>query len=221
MDPSDPAYKGQAEYTRFLLAIYDPFVLGFMARAVWRCPTPPIVERYRRLVGARHLEIGPGTGYFLAASGVGAATELTILDPNPNVLAKTSARLRDLEPTAVEADVLKRLPVGTPFDSVAMNYVLHCLPGPLSRKATAIANIARVMTPDAVLFGGTVLGRTERHLPQARAMLWVANRQGGFDNATDSVAGIRSILDASFEEVEVDVFGSIAHFIARKPTTTN
>ena len=35
MDRDDPSYKGQAGYNPFLLAIYDPFVLGFMARAVW------------------------------------------------------------------------------------------------------------------------------------------------------------------------------------------
>lgn len=29
MDRSDPAFKGQAGYNRFMLAIYDPFVLGF------------------------------------------------------------------------------------------------------------------------------------------------------------------------------------------------
>jgi len=37
MEKSDAAYKGQAGYNPFLLTIYDPWVLGFMARAVWRC----------------------------------------------------------------------------------------------------------------------------------------------------------------------------------------
>jgi hypothetical protein len=63
MDRDDPAYAGQAGYTLFLLAIYDPFVLGFMARAVWRSPIPPVVEDYRRHLGRRHLDVGPGTGY--------------------------------------------------------------------------------------------------------------------------------------------------------------
>ncbi len=169
-------------------------------------------------MGKRHLEVGPGTGYFLAASGVEPDAELTILDPNPNVLAKTAARLRRLDPTAVEADVLKPLPVEGPFDSVAMNYVIHCLPGPLARKADAIVNIARVLTPDGVFFGGTVLSSAEKHLPQAKAVLWAFNRQGGFDNRADTVAGLRSILEASFDQVDIDVYGSIAHFVARRPS---
>lgn len=48
VDPSDPAYPGQAKYTPRRLAVYDAVVLGFKARLVWRWPTPRLVERYRR-----------------------------------------------------------------------------------------------------------------------------------------------------------------------------
>ena len=34
MDKNDPSYKGQRGYNRFLLAIYDPWVIGFMTRAM-------------------------------------------------------------------------------------------------------------------------------------------------------------------------------------------
>ena len=60
---NDPSYKGQRGYNRFLLAIYDPWVLGFMTRAVWKVPVPPGIERYRRLIGRRHLDVGPGNGH--------------------------------------------------------------------------------------------------------------------------------------------------------------
>ncbi len=50
MEPDDPAYKGQSEYTPFFLMIYDPVILGFFTRVVWRCPTTLLVERYRRLL---------------------------------------------------------------------------------------------------------------------------------------------------------------------------
>ena len=92
MDRDDPAYKGRAGYSPFVLAIYDPFVLGFMARAVWRCPTPPVVERYRRHLGRRHLDVGPGTGYFIEQARPPVGSEVTLLDPNPNVLARSSRR---------------------------------------------------------------------------------------------------------------------------------
>ena len=55
--------------------------------------------------------------------------------------------MRHLEVTAVEADVLKPLPVSGPFDSAALHLVIHCLPGPLPRKAAAVANVAAVLAP--------------------------------------------------------------------------
>jgi SAM-dependent methyltransferase len=217
MDRDDPAYKGQSGYGPFLLAIYDPWVLGFMAPVVWHCPTPPGVERYRRNVGRRHLDVGPGTGYFLDKAGLPAGTEITLLDPNRHVLERTSRRLAALHPSTVEADVLKPLPVHGPFDSAALNFVLHCLPGPQSRKAAAIRNIAAVLAPEGVLFGGTVLGSAEEHTRSARAALWVFNKEGGFDNLGDTAEGLRSMLEASFGSVEIDVVGSAALFTAKGP----
>ena len=216
MDRDDPSYRGQAGYTRFLLAIYDPWVLGFMARAVWRCPTPPIVERYRRLFGRRHLDVGPGTGYFLEKAAP-AGTEITLLDPNANVLARAGRRLAARHPTAIQADVMKPLPVDGRFDSAALSHVLHCLRAPMNHKAVAIRNVADVLGPDGVLFGGTVLGMAERHSPPARAVLRAFNRHGDFDNLGDTADGLRRILKDSFRTVEVDVVGSIAHFTAAAP----
>src|SRR5437660_4374205 len=134
MHRDDPAYKGQSGYTPFLLAIYDPWVLGFMARVVWRCPTPPVVERYRKHIGRRHLDVGPGTGYFLEKAAP-PGTEITLLDANPKVLAHCSRRLAAMDPSTLEADVMKPLPIDGRFDSAALNFVLHCLPGPQSHKA--------------------------------------------------------------------------------------
>lgn len=217
MDPDDPAYRGQADYTPFMLAIYDRWVIGFMAPVVWKCPGPPVVERYRRHLGRRHLDVGPGTGYLLEKTGIAGSTELTVLDPNPNVLAYVIRRLEPMPVTTVEADVLKPLPVEGPFDSAALSFVLHCLPGPMSHKAAAIRNIARVLTRDGVLYGATVLGRAGRHTTPARAFLWAVNRRGTFDNLDDTAEGLHEILSASFDTVEIEVVGSIALFAAWTP----
>jgi ubiquinone/menaquinone biosynthesis C-methylase UbiE len=217
VDRDDPAYKGQAGYNAFMLAIYDPFVLGFMTRAVWRSPMDPVVERYRKHIGRRHLDVGPGTGYFIEKAAPPPGTEITLLDANPNVLAHCSRRLRAINPSTVEADVMKPLPVDGRFDSAALNFVLHCLPGPQSHKAVAIRNVAAVLESDGVLFGGTVLGLAERHTRPARAVLRIFNRSGAFDNRTDTANGLSDILEDSFEDVTVDVVGSAALFTARRP----
>jgi len=217
MDREDPAYKGQREYTRLLLNLYDPLVLGPIARFVWRCPTSGLLERYREHIRDRHLDVGPGTGYFLERSGLPEGSRVTILDPNANVRRHVSRRLRHLDVTAVEADVLKPLPVNGPFDSAALHLVIHCLPGPLSRKAGAVANVAAVLAPDGVLFGASVLGTSGRHTWPARRMLAAFNRQGGFDNLDDTEEGLHEILAASFDHVDLETVGSIAIFAATNP----
>ncbi len=217
MERNDASYKGQAGYNPVLLAIYDVWVLKFMSRAVWKTPIPPAVERYRRYLGHRHLDVGPGTGYFIEEAAPPAGTEITLLDPNPHVLKHASHRLASMAPATVEADVMKPLPVDGPFDSAALSFVLHCLRGPMTNKATAIRNIADVLTPDGVLFGGTVLGTGVSHTRSARAFLWAANKQGGFDNLDDTVDGLREILGASFRDVQIEVAGSSALFSAAGP----
>jgi SAM-dependent methyltransferase len=214
MERDDPAYRGQSDYTRPLLALYDPLVLGLAARIVWRCPTARLVEGYRQHIRSRHLDVGPGTGYFLEQAGLPAGSRVTVLDPNPNVLAHATRQLRQLDVTAVEADVLKPLPIEGPFDSAALHLVIHCLPGPMPRKAVAVANVAAVLAPTGVLFGASVLGTGGPQTWLSRRVLAAFNRRGAFDNLSDSEAGLREILVASFEHVELETTGSIAIFAA-------
>jgi SAM-dependent methyltransferase len=218
MDPNDPAYKGQADYTPALLRLYDPLVLGPILRYVWRVRRDDMIDQYRKHIRPNHLDVGPGTGYALEHSGLPAGSPVTILDPNPNVLRWVTRRLDGkLAVTAVEADVLKPLPATGPFASAAMAAVLHCLPGPLDRKALGVANVARVLAPDATFFGATVLGRSGNHNALGRAFLASFNRRGAFDNLDDTEEGIEEILRRSFEEVELKVVGGILLFTARRP----
>jgi SAM-dependent methyltransferase len=221
MDRDDPAYKGQADYSRAVLRLYDPLVLGPIAKYVWRCPSDRLTEHYRRHIRSRHLDVGPGTGYFLERSGLASDSEVTILDPNTTVLRHVSARLARLDVTAVEADVCKPLPLEGTFDSASLNLVIHCLPGPFERKVAAVANVAAVMAPDGVLFGSSVIGESGSHNPVARTMLRAYNRRGAFDNLQDSEEAIGEMLASSFEEVEVDAIGSIAVFTARTPRSVS
>ncbi len=217
MDRDDPAYRGQSDYTRLLLDAYDPIVLGFVSWFVWRSPTSRLIEGYREHIRDRHLDVGPGTGYFIERSGLPDGSRVTLLDPNTNVLKHASRRLGRLDVTVVEADVLKPLPVDGQFESAALNLVLHCLPGPLDRKATAVANVAAVLEPTGVLFGATVLGRSGPHSWLARRVLGAFNRRGAFDNLDDTEEGLRAILAASFEHVILETVGSTAIFSATKP----
>ena len=217
MDRSDPAYRGQRDYNRLLLSVYDPIVVGQVVPRVWGCPPEVVFRMYRDRIRVPHLDVGPGTGIGIDKAGLPDGSPITLVDPNTNVLSVASKRLQRFDLTLVEADVLKPLPVTGPFQSAGLNAVLHCLPGPKERKALAVANIAAVLAPDGVLFGVTVLGRSAPHNRVGRALLQVFNRQGGFDNLDDSEASTREILEAAFQEVEITVVGTVACFVATHP----
>jgi len=217
MQPSDPAYRGQKHYTPGFLRIYVLVVLGIFGPLVWRCPTSLVVAHYDRHIGRRHLDVGPGTGYFIERARLPSNARVLLVDPNPNVLRHAARRLARLSPSVLQADILKPLPVDERFDSVALNYVLHCLPGPMARKAAAIQNAAAVLDTDGTLFGATVLGTPALHTWLSRGALRDTNRRGIFDNISDTEEVLRQILGASFEAVDIEVIGSVAVFGGARP----
>ena len=115
--------------------------------------------------------------------------------------------------------MLKPLPIDGPFDSAALNGVLHCLPGPLPSKAAAVANVAAVLEPGGVLFGSSILGPSGRHSWLGRRILDANNRRGTFNNLGDTEEGIGEILSAWFERVELETVGTMAIFAATNPRT--
>ena len=112
MDRDDPAYAGQRDYGPLLLRLYDPD--RGRARLADRVATPrPTRCSTGSARGSAQTTStsGRAPGYFLDHSGLPDGSPITILDPNTNVLDHVSKRLRRFDVTAVEADVLKPLPV--------------------------------------------------------------------------------------------------------------
>jgi hypothetical protein len=212
-----PRLPGQAHYTSSFLKIYDLLVLAIYAPLVWRCPTRRLVQHYTGHWGGRHLDVGPGSGYFLAHARSPAGAAVVLVDANRDALVYASRRLKHLNPSVLQADVCMPLPIDQRFDSIALNYVLHCLRGPMARRAPTIRNVAALLERSGVLFGATVLGTPELHTWLSRAALRENNRRGIFDNLTDSEDALREILNQSFEIVDLDVVGSVAVFSAAKP----
>ena len=72
---------------------------GLELPAIFKCPARRIVAFYDQHVSDRHLEVGPGTGYFLDRCRFPVATpEIHLLDLNPDCLEKASRRLQQISP---------------------------------------------------------------------------------------------------------------------------
>lgn len=212
-----PVAAATAIYSSSMLRVYDAFVLGVVSPAVWRCPRSAMAERYDRYASGRHLDIGPGTGYFLDRCAFPVARpQLALLDLKPEVLKAAGRRVARYRPTVHRHDILEPYDLdGLRFSSASLNFVLHCLPGPMSAKAVAFDHLLDHLDPDARVFGSTVLGTGVRHTRAGAAQLDLLNRKHVFDNRTDSLEGLRGELEARFRDVELEVRGSVALFSAR------
>ncbi len=207
---------GQAVYNRAVLAIYDLTVLRAAVPLLMGCPLRSLVELYDRNVGAAHVDIGVGTGYLLDRARFPATDpRIALIDLNPAPLRVTAARLRRYRPQPVLASALDPLPLaGSTADSAALCLLLHCLPGPMSRKADALSHAARVVRPGGRVFGATVLGTGVPRRLAARALMSTYNARGIFHNAADSPDTLDAELSTRFRSHTLTLRGCVALFEA-------
>jgi hypothetical protein len=213
---------GHAFYTKRSLAVYDAAILGFFSRVAWRCPADRILGHYTRHVSANHLDVGVGTGYFLDRcrfpTATGAPPRLALLDASEACLDAASRRVARFAPERIQASVLEPIRYDGPrFDSVGLNYVLHCLPGDLESKAVAFDHLAALATPGATVFGATLLHDGVPRNWFARKVMDRNNDHGIFSNRGDSLEGLRMALSARLQDPVVEVTGCVGIFAGRTP----
>lgn len=216
-EPSaDDVAAGAAIYSPRLLRTYDAVVLAFSARVLWRCRTERVLALYDRHAGARHVDVGVGTGYLLDhCAWPTDRPQITLVDLNATALEYAAARLERYAPRTVQASVLDALPLPErAYDSVGCAYLLHCVPGGMQRKTVALGQLGRLLAPGGTLFGATILGTPDRHTPWSRAVNAVYNRKRIFANAGDDIDTLRRGLGAHFASHELEVAGAVALFAA-------
>ncbi|WP_445143408.1 class I SAM-dependent methyltransferase [Dyella sp. Tek66A03] len=212
---------GAAVYSDRVLKIYDWWVLGFSNRLAWKCPTHTVLlPFFRQYLSSNHLDVGVGSGFYLANSPDHPGQKLTLLDLNDNSLKAAGARIAHLQPTLVRDDVLQ--PGGAigdnRFDSISLFYLLHCLPGNMAGKApTVFATLGSHLTADGVLYGATILGDEANHNWLGRRLMNLYNRKGIFGNNRDTLTSLQSALSERFAKVAVWQTGKVALFRAQMP----
>lgn len=218
MKPDSPdTTAGQAVYTPKMLSIYDLWVLGVSNSLIWKCRTKHILNWLNQSLTANHLDVGVGTGYYLEHCTFPAPeVRLGLLDLNPNSLAAAANRSARYQPEVYQADVLAPLPdQPRPFDSVSLNYLLHCLPGDLSTKGSLFDHLAPWLNPGAIVSGSTILSEGVPRGFSARRLMRFYNQKKIFTNTTDSLDVLQSQLASHYTDVEVQVVGCVALFRAR------
>jgi hypothetical protein len=208
---------GHAFYTRRNLALYDVAILGYFSRVAWRCPARRILAHYDAHVSRNHLDVGVGTGYFLDHCRFPVASpRLALMDLNENCLRVAGRRVARYAPEIYRVNVLEPVVVDAPrFDSVGLNYLLHCLPGTIRSKAVVFGHLKALANPGGRMFGATLLHHGVRRNWLARHVMTRNNARGIFSNARDDLDGLRWALAEHLDDVEVHVVGCVAMFSGR------
>lgn len=210
---------GHAFYTKRVLALYDPAILGFFSRVAWKCPSSRLLQHYNAHVSSNHLDVGVGTGYFLDKCEFPTPKpRIALMDLNETCLDVAAKRIERYAPERYTANVLEPIVSDAPkFDSVGMNYLLHCLPGTMQSKGVVFTHLKAVANPGAVFFGATLLHDGVTRNWYARQVMDRNNKHGIFSNADDSLDALRAVLSEHFAEPTVEVVGCVGLFRAALP----
>jgi len=138
------------------------------------------------------------------------------MDLNTNTLEVVSKTVAHYQPAGVVNDILSPTQPQLPlFDSIAFNYVWHCLPAN-ANKAQAFTHLAQFLQPDGVLFGATLLGKDTKLNPFAKGLMALYNQKGIFGNQNDSYDALERALAANFSRYDIRQVGTAAIFSAWK-----
>lgn len=217
MNPSAAQVNaGQAVYNSRTLSLYDVIVLGISNRYIWKCPSHHLESHYRRHLSANHLDVGVATGYFLDRCPFpSAAPRVALMDLNAESLAFTSRRISRYRPEKYLWNVLEPVHENiAKFDSIGLNYLLHCLPGSIEEKAVVFDHLLPLTNPGAVIFGSTILHSGVPRGSFARGLMAFYNSKGIFSNSHDDLEGLERSLSRRFEKVDIQLVGCVALFSA-------
>lgn len=204
------------------LIIYDYWVLGFVTRFAWRCPTTThLLPFFRSNVGAKHLDVGVGTGYYLCNADIPKDGQVTLVDLSQDSLDKAATRFNRPETTtAVLHDIFEPLPAELgDYDSISMFYLLHCLPGTMAEKCSIFGHLQKRLREGGCVYGATILGSGVQHNGFGNMILNYGHQEGFFCNRDDSEESLAGELGKYFEQVETRVVGTICLFKGSKPKT--
>lgn len=213
---TDGSIAGQAVYSKKMLSVYDLWVLGISNSLIWKCRTKKILRWLNQSLTTNHLDVGVGTGYYLDRCSFPAPQiRLGLLDLNHNSLETTSHRVKRYAPELYQTDILQPLPTQSHlFDSVSLNYLLHCLPGDLTSKAILFDHLESWLNSGALISGSTILHAGVPRGLTARRLMQFYNQKQIFSNTSDSLDELQSQLTSRYTDVEIKVVGCVALFRA-------
>ena len=214
---------GQFFFSSMSHSLYDFLIYRFVAPYIWGCKTESVLDSYYHNLSDNHLEIGVGTGFLLDRSNPSKNhLRLSLMDLNKRCLEKSVARLERYSPGDYQRNIMHPLKLNNKrFSSIALNFVLHCVPGNFNPddpqyKGNAFQNIHQALESGGVFFGATVLADGVGRTFVAKVAMKILNTFNIFHNQHDHLKELQCAMESCFDVVEYELLGSVVLWRARK-----
>ena len=214
---NDKLIRSQRYFNKLTLAIYDLILYGFISKYAWGASLQKLDTHYLQNARSNHLEVGVGTGYLLNRIHFSnPQPRLALMDMRVACLEKTKKKVARFSPEIYIQNLLEPLtqPI-SPFDSISINYVLHCIPGDINQKCQALLTLKPLLHSGGVLFGTTVLSKGVTKNKLATSFMWLLNAIGVFNNRHDNAAQLETFLRTHFDVLKFEVVGVTAFFTVK------
>ena len=209
---------GQNIYNPWVLRMYDLIVTYTSNSFIWQCSARHMTAQYNQYISHNHLDIGVGSGYYLKKVP-NKLDKLALMDLNENSIQHTIKRLKKEDITSYNHNVFEEFPEScNGFDSIGINYLLHCLPGTFeTEKKDVIANSTKALNPGGVLFGATIINIDDKTSTIAKKLMSIYNKKGIFHNTKDTQQSLESALSVYLENINTKRIGNVVLFSGNKP----
>ena len=170
---------------------YDYFVNNINCKYVWKCDQRYIKKLYANNITNKHLEIGPGTGYFIKKYQF---NNLHLVDINQDILDNSKKNLSNsCQNIKIHNQNIfeNNNKINEDITSIGLSYVLHCVPNNLD---ISIDNLVKNTKNDnqITIFGSTVIPNKKDFL--AMTEIYTLNTLGIFNNINHNKDQLECII---------------------------
>lgn len=210
--------RSQQFFNKGSLLFYDFLLYGVISKYAWGSSIQRLDSHYKKYVGHNHLEVGVGTGILLNRVVFDSAhPRLALMDLSRDCLEKTKRKVARYAPETYIQNLLEPIHHKIDkFDSIGINYVMHCVPGNFKEKGVAFTYLRPLLSENGVLFGTTVLSDNIHKNVLAKPFMWLMNSLGVFNNRSDNAHDLKECLETNFQVIEFEVVGVTVFFAVKK-----
>ena len=171
---------------------YDYFVNNINCKYVWKCDQRYIKKLYANNITNKHLEIGPGTGYFIKKYQF---NNLHLVDINQDILNNSEKNLyNNCQNIKIHNQNIfeNNNKINEDITSIGMSYVLHCVPNNLDISLDNLVD--NIKTNNQItIFGSTVIPNKKDIV--AMTEIYTLNTFGIFNNINHNKEQLEYIID--------------------------